>query len=101
MRNLNFKNPFPVLIALGLLSLAACRQTTVSVSVDGSRLLQQIDGFGVNANTASWGDTKLIPAIDLLVDSLHLKMTIITRLYLTGLITTDYTKPPSFRKHGT
>jgi O-glycosyl hydrolase len=48
----------------------------VSIQIDGSKRFQQMDGFGVNINTAWWysgeyGDTKVVqPAIDLLVDSL-------------------------------
>lgn len=43
----------------------------VSILINGEKKLQQIDGFGVNANTASWGNTELIPALDLLTDSLN------------------------------
>jgi O-glycosyl hydrolase len=38
--------------------------------VDGSRKYQRIDGFGVNANPASWNNGQLIPVLDLLVDDL-------------------------------
>jgi len=58
-----------------LLLLAACAnshsQTDVTIQINGSKKLQLIDGFGVNANSASWGETQLEPALDLLVDSLH------------------------------
>ncbi len=43
-----------------------------SVSVDGAKVMQKMDGFGVNANTRSWNDGELKPALDLLTDSLHL-----------------------------
>ena len=42
-----------------------------SIHIDGSVMLQKIDGFGVNANTASWGSTGLIRAMDLLIDTLN------------------------------
>jgi O-glycosyl hydrolase len=44
---------------------------TVRLQFDGSRVYQQIDGFGVNANTRSWDSKALKPALDLLVDSMH------------------------------
>lgn len=49
---------------------------SVSLKVDGSDHLRQIDGFGVNINTAWWydgdyRDARIIePAIDMLIDSL-------------------------------
>ena len=41
----------------------------VTLTVDGSQTFQTIDGFGVNANSASWNSTELIPAIDSLIDN--------------------------------
>ncbi len=46
-------------------------QVDVFIQIDGAVKLQQIDGFGVNANTASWGGTNLVPALDMLTDSLN------------------------------
>ena len=49
---------------------------SVSLKVDGTNKFQQIDGFGVNINTAWWyngdfRDARLVqPAIDMLIDSL-------------------------------
>jgi O-glycosyl hydrolase len=40
----------------------------LGVIVDGTQRFQRIDGFGVNANPASWNDGQLKPALDLLVD---------------------------------
>ncbi len=41
------------------------------VHADGSKLLQRFDGVGVNANTRSWDEAKLQPALDLLIDYMH------------------------------
>src|ERR1051325_7282425 len=38
------------------------------ITVDGSRQYQRIEGFGVNANPASWNDGELRPALDMLID---------------------------------
>ncbi len=43
----------------------------VHFSVDGAEKRQAIDGIGVNANTRSWNNNELSPAIDLLADSMH------------------------------
>jgi hypothetical protein len=43
----------------------------VSMQFDGSKRLNQVDGFGVNANTRSWNEKELVPALDLLLDSVH------------------------------
>jgi len=42
-----------------------------NLQIDGSEKFQQIDGFGVNANTRSWNAHELMPALNLLIDSLH------------------------------
>ena len=42
-----------------------------SLEIDGSKKYQQVDGFGVNANTRSWNGQDLKPALKLLLDSLH------------------------------
>ena len=44
----------------------------ISIRIDGAIHFQQIDGFGVNANTASWSPNELEPAIDMLVDSANM-----------------------------
>ena len=41
------------------------------MQIDGSQRFQRIDGFGVNANTRSWNGNELMPALNLLIDSLH------------------------------
>ena len=46
-------------------------KSEVSLQIDGSKRFQQIDGFGVNANTASWNGKELEPALDLLLDSMN------------------------------
>ena len=51
-------------------------KTSVNLQIDGAKKFRQIDGFGVNINTAWWyegeyGDTRVVqPAIDKLIDSL-------------------------------
>jgi O-glycosyl hydrolase len=51
-------------------------KSSVHLRIDGSKKFQQIDGFGVNVNTAWWydgkyGDATVVqPAIDRLIDSL-------------------------------
>src|SRR5207249_3038677 len=39
-----------------------------SLTIDGAQVFQTIDGFGVNANSLSWNNGELKPAIDMLVD---------------------------------
>ena len=43
----------------------------MTIQVDGSKRMQKIDGFGVNANTESWNGDELKPALDLLLDSMN------------------------------
>lgn len=51
-------------------------KSSVTLQIDGTKKFQQIDGFGVNINTAWWykgeyGDARVVqPAIDKLIDSL-------------------------------
>lgn len=51
-------------------------ETSITLQIDGSKIYQQIDGFGVNINASWWNDGDyqntdiLKPAIDLLLDSL-------------------------------
>jgi len=56
------------------LTATATRSVTVSnaagtaLTIDGNQRFQTIDGFGVNANSASWDNGALGPAIDKLAD---------------------------------
>ncbi len=43
----------------------------MTIQIDGSKRLQKIDGFGVNANTESWNGDELKPALDILLDSMN------------------------------
>jgi O-glycosyl hydrolase len=52
----------------------ACTSNKTTFDIDGLKKLQQIDGFGVNANTVSLGSTDLIPAMDMLTDTLNAKI---------------------------
>ena len=75
----------PLLWILIVIQLFFCQQsipqsktnrTSIQLRIDGARKFQQIDGFGVNINTAWWykgqyGDARIVqPAIDKLIDSL-------------------------------
>ncbi len=65
-----------LLIAFGTKSNSVYSQVggnakNVSIQVDGAKRFQQIDGFGVNANTRSWEGEELKPALNLLLDSMH------------------------------
>lgn len=44
---------------------------SVSLQINGAKRFQQIDGFGVNANTAAWNGNELQPAINMLLDSMN------------------------------
>lgn len=50
--------------------LATRAQVAATLTVNGNQRFQVIDGHGVNANSASWDNGELIPAIDQLVDVL-------------------------------
>jgi len=43
----------------------------ISIQVDGSVKFQQVDGFGVNANTRAWDGKELEPALNLMLDSVN------------------------------
>lgn len=43
----------------------------ISLKIDGTKKMQTIDGIGVNANTRSWNEKELVPALDLLLDSMN------------------------------
>ncbi len=55
----------------GIFGQAAPKESAISVQIDGSKRLQEIDGIGINANTRSWNGKELQPALDLLIDSMH------------------------------
>src|SRR5882757_8675275 len=46
-------------------------RSTVNLQVDGSNVFQEIDGFGVNANTRRWNGVDLQPALKLMLDSMN------------------------------
>lgn len=50
-------------------SQAAANTGNVSILIDGAVRYQQLDGFGVNANTRAWDGNELEPALNLLLDS--------------------------------
>lgn len=50
-------------------SQAAGKLKNVSIQFDGATKFQQIDGFGINANTRAWEGSELEPALNLLLDS--------------------------------
>jgi hypothetical protein len=55
-----------------------------SLIIDGSQAFQSIDGFGVNANSASWKNGELRPAIDMLVDQLGATISGLSSITLIG-----------------
>ena len=76
---------YPLFLTILAIQLFFCQQSysqnivnksSVHLQIDGTKKFQQIDGFGVNVNTAWWydgkyGDAMVVqPAIDLLIDSL-------------------------------
>src|SRR5579872_1740179 len=46
-------------------------QREINLTFNGDKRMQQIQGFGVNANTRSWNGKELTPALDLLIDSMR------------------------------
>lgn len=66
-----------IITAISLFFFYSCLNQTkndkddiISLHFDGSKEFQQIDGIGVNANTASW-DESLKPALNMLLDSMN------------------------------
>lgn len=53
------------------ISQTSDRISSINLEIDGLKRLQQIDGFGVNANTRSWNGKELEPALELLLDSMN------------------------------
>ncbi len=45
-------------------------QSSTTITVDSTQTFQTMNGFGVNANSGSWKNGQLRPALDLLVDQL-------------------------------
>ena len=60
---------FQVLI-VGLFLSCALSAYAATLTVDGAQKFQTIDGFGVNANSLSWKNGELKPAIDILADEM-------------------------------
>ncbi len=64
--------PFALAVIVWFLAFAILLppnlMAAIAVSVNGAQRLQTIDGFGVNANSASWNNGELRPALDMLVD---------------------------------
>lgn len=50
-------------------SQAPGNPVNVAIQVDGATRFQQVDGFGVNANTRAWEGKELEPALNLMIDS--------------------------------
>ncbi|MEK6844600.1 MAG: Ig-like domain-containing protein [Nanoarchaeota archaeon] len=57
-----------------LLSVSQAPVVVADVVVNGAQQFQEIDGFGVNINTASWDNGELIPALNDLSDALGVKL---------------------------
>lgn len=51
--------------------IAAVKSKPVSLQINGAKRFQQIDGIGVNANTAAWNGNELRPAVNMLLDSMN------------------------------
>jgi O-glycosyl hydrolase len=49
-------------------SVTVSNSAGTSLTIDGNQAFQTIDGFGVSANSASWNNGELRPALDRLVD---------------------------------
>jgi O-glycosyl hydrolase len=54
--------------ATATLSVIVSNAAGTPLTIDGNKRFQTIDGFGVSANSASWDNGELRPAIDRLVD---------------------------------
>lgn len=57
-------------ICMLAVSIAHSAHAATSLTVDGNQRFQTIDGFGVNANSLSWNNGELVPAVDLLADEM-------------------------------
>ncbi|MBC8126000.1 MAG: hypothetical protein H8M99_02480 [Gloeobacteraceae cyanobacterium ES-bin-144] len=65
---------FPLLLSILIAALGLPAATAVNLTVNANTSYQNIDGFGVNVNTAWWNDGEVKPAIDLLVDNLNARL---------------------------
>lgn len=65
---------FILLMGCCIFGVFAYSQPPVKIEVNGLNRLQTMDGIGVNINTRSWKDDELKSAIDLLVDSMQMKI---------------------------
>ena len=54
--------------AIAIISVTVNNVAGTALTIDGNQRFQTIDGFGVSANSASWNNGELRPAIDKLVD---------------------------------
>lgn len=68
----------------------------IAITANGAQRHQTIDGFGVNANSASWNNGELRPAIDLLVDQLGATIWRVVIDNLDWESTNDNSDPNSF-----
>lgn len=59
---------FPSIAAIVALWLNVASAATLTIN--GAQTFQTVEGFGTNANTTSWDNGAVKPAIDLLVDAL-------------------------------
>src|SRR6267378_1997875 len=77
MKKMNIPTRFAVLFVAAIttsingVSQMNHERVNVALQIDGSKRFQQIDGIGINANTRSWSNKELHPALDLLLDSMH------------------------------
>jgi hypothetical protein len=53
-----------------MISSVGLRAQSTTITVDGAKKFQLIDGYGVNINTGAWNSGEVRPALDLLVDQL-------------------------------
>jgi O-glycosyl hydrolase len=90
-----------IVLSAGLLVVARGQSansiTHFDLQIDGSQRFQRIDGFGVNANTRSWNGNELMPALNLLIDSLHAEVwRVIVETVYNWEYKNDNTDPFSF-----
>jgi O-glycosyl hydrolase len=63
-------NLFRLLIGALVFSFSLSAQAATNFTIDGAQKFQTMDGFGVNANSLSWKNGELKPAIDMLADQM-------------------------------
>lgn len=64
--------------------------------IDGAQQFQTLDGFGVNANGASWDNGNLAPALDLLADTMQVKVWRVILEKADWEVTNDNADPNTF-----